>query len=249
MMIPSSKLSKTFFGAALALCLSLSALHGQSEPANRLPSGPLIAARAPDFAQWDVECRSATGDKTHNASGTPHIAQVTVIKTGEIQYEKTTYGDGTAKERWTKGSFNAVKEPGYRGIIIRPRLEQGGDFPDFDWVSAENYLGRTRMDSRDCIVFRQQMYPLRFQDPDFFRALTNGGKGEPGADLGAKVEVTAWIDLATRFPVQLKIGNDLRVYRFSAPPTTPLVLPDAFAKTVSETEKRIQALTRPLSPP
>ena len=227
-----------------------------SAPADTPPVEPLIAPAAPTYSQWTIDCVYAGSSAT---PGKPAAAAVkdarlrreTITKTADIKQDVSVFQDGSTSEKWTKGSILAAKEAGYAGISVHVGLQSGpfADFPDLDWVSRSNYIGKQKIDTRDCLVFQEQEYAFRFVNLALFKAITSTPDGSPSSNIGSKVPVIAIIDEKTRLPVQLKIGKDVRTFQFLSPPTTLLSLPPDYAVAVGKTAQDIQALTKPLSRP
>lgn len=234
---------------AMICCLagmacSLANGHAQEPP----PAGPLVKTM-PALSRWNVAFQYARKDPRQTAPvvlGQP-IARLDVTKSDKLMRLVSSNAAGASIEVWAQGTLQVLKDPGYEHKIVRRSGSQQGDFPELAWVALSNFKGREMVDQKKCLVFTSEFYPLQFGDPGLYMA----GQENPGLSifLGDKVPVTAYIDEATRFPVKLVVGSDVRVYTLEEPPTSPLEIPPDFQAALTDVQQRYNALVKPLSPP
>lgn len=217
------------------------------------PPGPLLN-KAPDFAAWTIvsvllstDGRNPTGKA---ASGKPPAMVTTITKTNETRHYLTRHRirkvqDGSQEEVWQQGQYLVTHESMWKeaqmGFASAVEDTTAGDFPEFGWISADNFLGVQEVDGVPCLVFDAIV-------------MVGGGKSgssrdtAPGKDAGmgaTRVHEHACIDLATRLPRLLQEADLLSHYTFQTPPTEMLVLPPADQAMINSYMKDTAARLRP----
>ena len=237
-----------------------------------LPDGPLIAAEAPAFARWTVNCTYAPGKTeadlnegyktamTKMAAADPALAklvatrpemlvrkprlqQIVVVKTGKVRVEGLVYTNGQHEERWQDGTATITRDAFTQKFSAGlANGEKEPDFPEFGWINAGNFKDIRLFLGRKCLIFEGKIDPSQVDDPRAFAS------GSPVSEE-ATVPVTAAIDLETRMPVSLQCRDQIRKYEFATPPTAALVIPPEFLAALREQDDRNKARTVHLSPP
>ena len=217
------------------------------------PPGPLLN-KAPDFAAWTIvserlstDGRNPTGKA---ASGKPPAMVTTITKTNETRHYVTRHRikkvqDGSQEEVWQQGEYLVTHESMWKGAQLGfATLREdtpAGDFPEFGWISADNFLGVQAVDGVQCLVFDATV-------------MIGGGKSgssreaAPGKDSGmaaAQVHEHACIDLETRLPRLLQEADILSRYSFQTPPAEMLVLPAADQEMINTHLRDTAARLRP----
>jgi hypothetical protein len=264
---------KTIHLASLCLItlFAYSAEAQDAEPAGTPqppPSPPLVAAKVPPWCQWTVDytySATAHGDSAADrvaafektAAQDPMVAQmmsnpnflyslteprplhVAVAQTGDIRGEVRNLERGFVDECWIMGDAAVEKRP-EGGPLVATLYPRGSDveFPQFNWISTSNFAGRKKVNGIDCIIFKDKIDPMRISHPEL-----------PPNGLAPFIEVTASIAEQTRLPVALQTPTEARRYTFLPPPTAQLVPPPAFVAAAQDAKARVDASTRPLSPP
>lgn len=245
-----------------------------------LPAGPLIKS-APDFAAWQVTFQYPPKSTAHSAKAgeanpsTPkagRIAQCTVTKTLPNRCEVAVDESGQKTVFWCAGKIQYTYRPGYNPPFMSIPGNPGDDsyrdmaqdFPEFRWISKENFVGVKAMSGRDCLVFqaaisRAALEPEKKVDPEWEqinRVLTGniadaGGQKSPGKPLDDPQKTSptaasiAYVDLVTRLPVLLSLPSETRSYKFLPAPTAILPLPGDIAKQVEGFEQYSKKLAQP----
>jgi hypothetical protein len=195
-----------------------------------LPPGPLIQKRAPDFASWIIRppsmavpgSSSSGTSRTQSQKAQEHKeSPAAFIKTGQIIPRQTADDTGRVWNTWCVEGLQITVWPGGQNWIIQSRGSDptvptanyvdysNTDFPGFDWISQRNYAGIKNVLGRPCIVFADKI-------------IANGA-----LEL---TDAVAYVDLATRYPIALKVGGEVTQYEFQTPPRAPLVLPPAICR-------------------
>jgi len=182
----------------------------------------------------------------------PRPLRKIVVKTAAIQHEVQSLERGFQSERWTMGQTVVEQTPDSPKLITHMEdPDSNGAFPEFGWISVANFKGRKKLGGVDCLIFQGTLNPLAVTHPEQFgtdqKSASHGG-GPGGKDAGL-VEATAVIADQTRLPVALQIPTESRRYTFLSAPTQMLSAPPAFIAAAREAEARLNAATKPLSPP
>lgn len=224
-----------------------------------LPPGPLCQKRAPDKAHWTItslvpasttltaEAEGKAGESGTDAQKAPGLedkkarTRVTVVKYGDLVH---VMREDELKQRWStwiRGALQVAVWPDQQNVeyaapppnpdVINPIYFDFSqtDFPGFGWLSAANFSDIAGFRGRKCLVFRE-----RFAPPV---VMTVGE--DPAAPVPQPVvqNMTAYIDLETRFPVALENAEGIQTYQFHAPPQD-LALPGN-VKTLFEDRDRL----------
>lgn len=224
----------------------------RAEEAPKTPPPPHVAEKAPELSRWAVEFQYG-GKAGEGARATSsrllgkRITKLNVTKSQDIKYEQGIYEDGVLLDVWIQGGLMVLKDPGYAHKIVRRKALTGGDFPEFQWIGEAEYRGTERVGGKECLVFDHELYPLQFADPGLYAA--EMAQEQRSIDLGSKVPVVAHIDVKTRLPVKLTVGDDARIYTFLSPPPASLIVPAEYEAAIQQVDGRYKALSKPLSKP
>ncbi len=162
-----------------------------------LPSGPLIGA-APAHSEWTIQYTYGPPSAGQSVVPPPKEARprlTTITKTDHFYHEITLDTENKKLERWTDGEIEVILAPGQTTPTIESLTAfdhmivdyNKNELPGLEWVSPKNYIGMTKKNFENCLVFRQA------------EGLST---------------LTAYIDLSTRLPQQLKIGSTTLDYKF-----------------------------------
>jgi hypothetical protein len=227
---------------------------------------------APKFSSWVVITERKNGspsgavkdpgtgnsENTSSAARKPSASRTTiqVTKTGDFRLIETTNGTGHS-EVWSNGAWQVTKRPEWKELVVSNGENSAdtawvnyssGDFPGFQWITAENFLGLFKFKGRDCLVFKdrvQKQSPVQmrqFYDP-------NAPTPPPVDPETLKEDVIAYVDLETRLPVVLIAGEQMSTYAFGEPPTEQLVFPPDVKVALAASMQKVQAmLARPSRP-
>lgn len=159
------------------------------------------------------------------------IKQVNVIRTKNLRVVVLLHSSGKREELWSDGATHISSSDSglsttkfFLGPQTLMEEYQTGDFPDFSWVSRENYIGTVELDKRPCLVFQTKgvkRHGFDF-DPETMEPLK---PAKPSGPL-----LTAWIDEATRLPVQFAIESEIQKVVFGNPPKALLNIPGPVAE-------------------
>lgn len=235
--------ARLFVAAVWLACVSsLAAQDAVSKP-------PYVAENAPASSNWTITYTysSASGDArpTSPALVGKKVVKSDITKSANIKLERGYYDGGAIQDVWTSGGLSVLKDPAYAHKIVR--RPASGDFPELLWINEAQIKGQERVGDKECLIFQKDMYPLQFADPGLYAA--EMAQENRTMDFGSPVSVTAWIDAKSKLPVKMKIGGDLRTYTFSAPASTPLIIPADYGAAIAGVEEKYRALVRPLAKP
>jgi hypothetical protein len=263
------------FCAAAALCLSVLLggwLRAQTPlGADQLPPGPLIVESMPDMAQWSIDYTYKDGSNAQTeaavlanykklaqqdpavakAMADPHFLYAlapprplrkVITKTGDIRHEEVQLERDFKSETWSFGGFRVERRPDAAQLVPAVMNTQAKDLPEFSWISKESFQGVKKVGAVDCLAFQKEIDGAAILDPETF---TQRGSRK-GASLSRAV---AYVDVKTRYPVALVLNDDPLRYTIMPSPTAKLVVPDDFAAVAREAKARLDAVTKPLSPP
>jgi len=248
--------------------------QGVKADAMPLPSGPLVSSEGPKSGRWTAVCTYPGAESEQaleakrqevfkqmsladpevakqlasNPAATrpkPRIQKLTVSKSGEIKQEIVEYSSGQKSERWITPTATVQWDP-FLGRYLFPSIgpaPKEEDFPEFGWISATSYKGIKRINDRQCIIFESRVDKLAVENPREFKLV-----GEQDR-MPEMIDAMAAIDIETRFPVTLRIGDQLREYSFLPLATPNLAMPPAFALELQKVKEKIQSsLPRPSRP-
>ena len=228
------------------LCLSLGmvpilcAQQPTAPPTTKpvLPPGPLLS-KAPDFAQWTVTTKTEVTPTGARPSATPKTSRhhkappgpptnqmASVIKTQSLRYEETVTGGGNKVQKWCVPDMQVTIEASGQPLVA---LKEGAknssaytdysktDFMGFEWISPRNFTGVENVMGQECLVFK-----------DKIKIEGGGDPSEPPP------EVSAYINAATRLPVQLTLDDEVSTYQFGPAPQAMLTLPPEVESVVTQ---------------
>jgi hypothetical protein len=233
-----------------ALCPLRAQLPG-STPVPLAP-GPLLN-RAPDYSQWLVSVKSGTTSAVEVPTARTSYDQRTLIrKTGTIRDVITVTGTGQRTDKWCEGGLQASVTPGGGtpgvSMYTPTALFNTGytdysksDFPGFEWISRNNYIGRQTMQGVDCIVFRDPPAPDASSTP----AASPAAASQVIPPIGR----TAYIAAEGRLPVLLQVDNVTTSYQWMQPPTAPLTPPPAVQAALDQARARLDVAAKPPAAP
>ena len=172
------------------------------------------------------EVQSPDGD----AEKKPSERRITITKTGDVRREVLINEAGVKTETWTFGSYKVSLQQGLTAPIVAFVDKQKAnaarvDFPDFEWISKQNYAGIEKAFGRDCIIFRGE---------------TGGGD----TDLPSFASV-ATMDAQSRLPLSLAIGDETRTYEYASAPQAPLIPPKEAQDAIKSWQTHLQEISKP----
>ncbi len=275
------------------LCFAtLSAFSGLAQTTELPPTGPLIQTQTPAVSAWQIEYRyeekAQKEDPQKNPLSAmiatdpavaallkdnprlaaqmnpPRVTLVRIIRTGVTRHEEIAYDNGTTDETWLSGDYRMSRSAGSPKIQVVSGARAGGsEFPEFSWITRENFTATRKVNGRDCLAFEMELDPLQIEDPGLYQILLERQRHAPKtkkpqdtpADSapttlsGRSARAVAVIDAETKLPVALQMGKTSRLYQFQPAPTQLLTLPPEWAQAAQEHEVAHRKLTKRLSPP
>lgn len=253
----------------LVAAVWVGSLFGEGSKVPPLPEGPLIK-RMPDSSAWNVMvAKGGSSGESAAAPAEPVEAQqpsleqrpaVTssskVVKSGPTIWEVSIDGKGKRTETWHYRGLRILK----LSDALQPFIFTGGiaandiytvdfkvsDFAGLNWIAPDRYVGVAKFRGRDCIVFEGRVSPLDARTKQM-EEVGNAALREIGLSPHPKIEVaaSAYIDLESRLPLFVKLGDEKRTYQYDPSPSSPLQLPPDLASAVKEYAQRIQRLSAP----
>ncbi len=195
---------------------------------DKIPPGPLVITKLPHFAQWTIDYTYANAPKP----GMPSLksqrpVRVIMTRTGVTIHEETTFEQGLQGEIWSNDRFVVEKSPNLKPIATL-QLGGGDDFPDFDWVARDNFVGTQSLEGRKCLVFSKKQFT------------------STGDFLGM---AHAYVDFTSRLPVQYELPSETQKYTIQPPPSEELSLPDDIIAAAKAMVTQVQRATPHLAPP
>ena len=256
---------------ALASFFSVRAQQPAAAPIPTIPIGPLIRS-APANSRWIIEIKYPTAKaKAENEvtpkqapppePGTPRVKKILATRSGAIACEMIFDEAGRKTEKWYANNEQYTRKVGSVEFYSAGNKDVGNanyeyrgstSFQGFDWISKRNFVGIQKIKEHDCLVFRDRQEEEAILDPyaaDLKKEMQSfaGDRMEPSPAIG--VEVTAYIDMETRLPLFLQIGEEIRTFSYLDPPQTPLSLPQELTTQLAQRQKLWNALTRAASRP
>lgn len=202
-------------GCLGVLSLCLGDLDAQTQGPPPLPPGPLLQKMA-DYSAMQITYSRPDDQAKLAASAKAPPPAPTFFPTVPIRKLTLTR---------TKPIWHAVRVDIY-GNSVGKWYDGAEYFYEVAGISQPLYCD-TKVDG-----FRSAAVPdfsrCDFPDMDWVSPQTYVGVEAMGAGkclVFKKGDMTAWIDLESRFPVQWKQGVETRTFQQLAPPTEPLVLP------------------------
>jgi len=269
---------------ALLATASFASAQTSNEPGPP-PASSLIRTQAPDFSQWVIEYQyppkaaksddGETNDLQAMAARDPAVATllrknpdlvrqaasqrlsvVRVTRTGPVSHEELAYEDGTTEEHGFTGKYRLTRPDRKAKIsVVSSARSTGSDFPEFSWITRENFTGGSKSGGRDCITFQMETDPMRIDDPGMYEVLLErqrakeGGAEGTNTPSGEKTQVFAVIDAETKLPLTLRMGKTSRRYKFFDAPKQSLVLPPEWVRAAEEHDAAHRLLMKPVSRP
>jgi len=231
-----------FEASAIALQATEPAGTLKQEP---LPPGPLLQ-RIPDFSSWRVnfsyvqdQAKPADGnnppptrrDDTFFLPAAPRTLTITRTNPRWLAIMKDVQGN------LLEQCFDGERE------FVSGSMEQGGVpqgafivIPDFATGVVEKHIDFSRMDFPDMDWISKETYKGTQTNNERTYLVFNKG------------EITAWVDLASRFPVQWKKGGETRTFEQLPPPSRMVDLPPQSAALAEAIKKDLERLKRPGPP-
>ncbi len=242
---------------------------------DQLPPGPLIVPAMPTTAQWTIELtykepstpesaaaklasfkRSAEKDPVLAkelanpqfafAITMPRPQRIIVTKSGDLRHQAIEYERGYKGDIWLFNGFLVTRLPSSPVLNAVVSVEKAKDFPEFNWISRENFTGLKKVGPTECLSFKQDLPPMTVLAPVQFARENGGEMPKTGPQM---VPVIAYIDVQTRTPVALVLDGEPRRYTIDPPLTTPIFVPADFAAAAKDAKTRVDAATKTLSPP
>lgn len=236
-----------------------------------LPAGPLLNKRAPEFARWTILHKyTGSGKDTPKPTGgesdstdsfrasPPRILSRTLIKTRNIYHIVTNYENGKLEDRWVVGNVHSVLTPASTELVSGPFASFDGtdldisssDFFGFDWITANIYTGIKEVYGHPCLIFQQTQNKYAMEKfPWLETSITYRNAGKVPDVYKEEVPALAAIDVQTRMPVFLQIGNETRSIQYTPVPNQLQQLPPAFIQAnAAQTERERGSVFLP-SPP
>jgi hypothetical protein len=226
----------------------ISSLLAQDDPVATPPVPPFLK-NVPSHAAWTITYTYSKdiADSKPPADITPtearlnrRLIKVQVTKVDAKRREIASWSDGTTSETWIYDNWIFLTSQDFPDIRVLDRSHLNkifaknypdyskADFPDFDWLSRDNFVGVQTVQDRKCYTFRGGSDLLD-------KTLNSAYK----TDLK---EIEASIDSETGLPVEFNNGAARQTYSFKGPPPTSLELPSSFTTAL---ERYQHALKQP----
>lgn len=195
-----------------------------------LPPGPLLK-RAPEAAQWVIIHKAEGGrkDDKGNVQAAPPDAKdfrAVVRKSKNVYQVEITTGGKADVEKWCLGDLQITKMPNAQLPVVSNGGEQDGyymdfsatDFPGLEWIAAKNFVEVRNVGGVDCLIFRDRVTV------------------SPELALDAE----AAINLETRLPVSLQMGEALTTFRQETPAFATLTPPADIAAIAKQWRDKLR---------
>jgi len=122
------------------------------------PPAPPFYHQAPDYAAWVVHVQTPPA----RTDGAKVLSELEVTKSPARLRQVSHWVDGTSSELWAYEGFILRQDPvgGYINILNVNQLEgvpdlTKDDFPELLWLSADNFIGKTKKEGHDCYAFQE----------------------------------------------------------------------------------------------
>lgn len=177
------------------------------------PKAPFVAP-VPENADWVVTAKNPPVTGTA-PDGTPlpnkSITSVQSTKVGRFKRDRITTGDGAIEERWFVDM-----------LLLCPTPK--GDVAAVDLSSIPPQVE----DSNPSIPHG---FPgVGWLKPEYYEGVVLLSKRPYYHYVHGSTE--AWVDVETKLPLAYKFGNFEFQFKFNAPPTGPLTMPDDYQKAL-----------------
>jgi hypothetical protein len=229
-------------------------------PETSVPLPPYVV-NAPASSSWTVTFKpkvASTPAQPPATNGTA-VDQATVRTETKIQTTKhnqvrrmiITWSDGAVTEKWWIEDCYLYEVPGSPGVrmlltkgvdpIIFALMEDYSqtDFPEFSWISVDNFLKTLPYGGKACHSFRIAPDPVSTpsESPKAPGSTTSKQDGvyiqAPQVKSRKSTGIMqAWIDSTTHLPVALDNGISLQTYSFDSSSPQELQLPARFAEVL-----------------
>ena len=183
------------------LAISVASLVAQEPP----PAPPLIAT-APAISRWTIVTEAVNASASPAARG----PETVVCKAGNRRLEVTTTAQGTKSESFAVNGLSFQKRPGFAPGDIYVENAGSGDFPEFSWVKAENFVGTRTEAGKKFHVYAWTPAAMVMNPNGSSRQVA---PAVPGTQGGKVLE--AWIDASTRLPARLVHPTFRKIYTFA----------------------------------
>jgi hypothetical protein len=170
-----------------------------------VPQPPLLAA-APAVSRWTIATEAPAAESGATARG----PVLTVCKSGGHRLEVTVTPQGTRSESFVVKGLSFQKRAGFAPGDIYVESAVAGDFPEFAWVKAENFIGTKSESGKKYHVYAWTPASMVMETTGASRQVA---PAQMGAQGGKTIE--AWIDAETRLPVRLVHPTFRKVYTFA----------------------------------
>lgn len=224
--------------ASLPLAGAQESSSSAQVPQVELPAGPLLK-RASDVAQWVITHKAEGGLKDEKGNLKPASADARDFRAG-VKKSKNIYqveigtGEKDRVDKWCLGDLQITKMPNAQFPVISTAEEPDPfhmnfsrtDFPGFEWISPKNFVEVREVGGVACMIFRDRLTV----SPEL------------------SLEAEAAINLETRLPVSLQLGEGLTTFRHETPSFATLTPPadvTALAKQWHERLRRASLLPPP----
>ena len=219
-------------------------LHAQSPPSDlsNLPitSEPLVDGnllnRAPRLSSWTITSKIVAPALAGAQPGpVSKPSQSIVTKSDDLYMVESLDHDGKKIVRWKRNQLQATYLPG----AVNPEIAYSpgalyyldfsqSDFPELYWISAQDYLGTTKMGAGKVLVFKANVDVGAAKMP-----MLSIPHPSPST-------VVALVDPETRKPIMLQVDDEVIVYQFAPSPPPALALPKELQASFDFLIKRIQ---------
>ena len=248
--------------ALLVLFGSKLVLLAQTDPSASgivpLPPGPW-PARTADMSSWTITIKQKSeadssnaqpdGASSGSAPAQPKSSrQIAVVKTWPIVHEvetQTFNKQGKTWDKWFTKGIEVIPIPGTKTFFTNEAGTQDpflfhdylkSDFGGFEWVSQNTYQSVSTYDGHKCYFFKGLMQIIGRGQP----TLVTGNPG-PVPPYASRFDVKAYLDFKTLMPVELEWGDEVRTYKFNAPPEAFQTLPENVSAVLAERAQKIKA--------
>ena len=241
----------TLFGALVCATAAHAQLPTTQQTPSPLPPGPLILKRAPEMAMWTVTTTiGPLKDPAATRAGQPApqndaeassqaVSKMLFCKTGSIVLVER-FGEGKQVwNTWCRGPLQVVTWPDGKNcaeatVPTTPRVENPfyndfsvSDFRGFEWVAKENYIGIADFGGMKCIVYQKTL-----------TIPSDSG------DLPQYVPALAYVDVSSRLPIALVMGEQSSLFEWKSPPQSMLILPPNVQALLNQRQKGLDQMSQ-----
>ena len=238
--------------AAILPATLTAATDGGSEQIKNVPLvGEPVAGRAPEFASWTItfDYPSLAQQESKARKRAPRrIASIAVTKTKDTYCEQIRYEDNSQREIWTIGDLRVQPDGSGRLCICAPDSMSSGaegttdpeealsadgilvfkktDFPDFQWLSKQNFAGLQKDNAAGHLVFEGTA------------GTSFTGTGITGLPL------TALVDGKSRLPSEIRCKEWTMAFEFGPAPENTLAPPHAVQELLNQRDQQMKDSTK-----